>query len=169
MDLIKDWASKIRFADLVRAVKDIIVSLKGSRVFPPSLTSALVFCVSPILINTIYCVFWRLYLSPIAKFPGPRFAALTFWNEFYYDVILGGKYSWKILEYHHRYGPIVRINPYELHINDPWFYDHLYVSSSKGKTDKWGWSMRMFGTVNNSAYNPMPHIRIHTVVILTEF
>lgn len=53
---------------------------------------------------TIYGAFYRLYLSPIAKFPGPRFAALTFWNEFYYDVWLGGKYTWKLLEYHERYG-----------------------------------------------------------------
>lgn len=53
---------------------------------------------------TIYGAIWRLYLSPIAHIPGPRFAALTFWNEFYYDVALGGKYTWKILEYHGRYG-----------------------------------------------------------------
>lgn len=39
----------------------------------------------------IYGAIYRLYLCPVAKFPGPRFAALTFWNEFYYDVWLGGR------------------------------------------------------------------------------
>lgn len=39
-------------------------------------------------------------------------------------------------------GPIIRINPYEIHINDPYFYDELYVTGSKGKTDKWAWSVR---------------------------
>ncbi len=53
---------------------------------------------------TVYGAIWRLRFSPIAKFPGPWLAALTFWNEFYYDVFLGGKYTFKIAEYHERYG-----------------------------------------------------------------
>ena len=57
-----------------------------------------------IVAYTLYVAIYRLYLSPIAAFPGPRFAALTFWNEFYYDVVLGGKYTFKLAEYHDRYG-----------------------------------------------------------------
>lgn len=53
---------------------------------------------------TIYGAIWRLYLSPVAHIPGPWFAKLTFWNEFYYDVILGGQYTWKLPEYHAKYG-----------------------------------------------------------------
>ena len=56
------------------------------------------------VLYTVYGAIYRLYLSPIAAFPGPKFASLTFWNEFYYDVYLGGKYTWKIKEYHQRYG-----------------------------------------------------------------
>jgi hypothetical protein len=51
-----------------------------------------------------YRGFYRLWLSPIAKFPGPRFAALTFWYEFYYDVVQGGRYTWKLDELHKKYG-----------------------------------------------------------------
>ncbi|KAI9663816.1 MAG: hypothetical protein M1821_007306 [Bathelium mastoideum] len=67
----------------------------------------------------IYSAIWRLYLSPIAQFPGPRFAALTDLYEMYYSNWLGGKYVFKIAEMHKQYGPIVRISPSELHIGDP--------------------------------------------------
>ena len=47
---------------------------------------------------------YRLFLTSISHIPGPRLAALTFWYEFYYDVILKGKYTWKIQELHSQYG-----------------------------------------------------------------
>jgi hypothetical protein len=49
-------------------------------------------------------VFYRLYRSPIAKFPGPKLAAATLWYEFYYDNILKGQYTFKIMELHKQYG-----------------------------------------------------------------
>lgn len=105
----------------------------------------------------LYGAVWRLYLSPIASFPGPRFAALTFWNEFYYDVVCKGRYTWKIADYHKKYGPIIRINPYELHINDPDFYDVLYVGGTKRRSNKWFWSMRMFGPADYSVFDTLDH------------
>lgn len=47
---------------------------------------------------------YRLYLSPLAKFPGPKLAALTLWYEFYFDVILRGQFTFHIQELHKRYG-----------------------------------------------------------------
>ncbi|KAL8793891.1 MAG: hypothetical protein Q9195_003510 [Heterodermia aff. obscurata] len=97
----------------------------------------------------IYLAITRLYSSPVAHIPGPRLAAFSFWYEFYYDVFLGGRYTWKIAELHEKYGPIIRINPYEVHINDPDFYDEVYVSGSRRKTDQWSWTVPMFGTPNS--------------------
>lgn len=71
------------------------------------LSAACVF-VAGILAYTVYAAIWRLYFSPIAHVPGPRFAALTFWYEAYYDIILGGIYTWKIAEYHKAYGKFAR-------------------------------------------------------------
>lgn len=47
---------------------------------------------------------YRLYLHPLAKFPGPKLAALTSWYEAYYEIILNGQYSTKISELHDKYG-----------------------------------------------------------------
>ena len=46
-------------------------------------------------------------------------------------------------------GPIVRINPYELHINDPDYYDQLYVSGATRKSEKYPWAARMFGKMTS--------------------
>jgi len=51
------------------------------------------------------CVY-RLYLSPLAAFPGPKLAALSNWYEFYYDVILQGSFTFHIRELHKQYGAI---------------------------------------------------------------
>ena len=90
----------------------------------------------------LYCLWgivYRLYLSPIANIPGPRLAAITWWFEYYYDVIFYGKYIFKIRDLHKEYGPIVRINPYEVHISDPDFYDTLYSASNSIRKERWSW------------------------------
>lgn len=53
---------------------------------------------------TIVLPLYRIYFSPLAKFPGPKLAAATLWYEFYYDVILDGQYTVKIRELHKQYG-----------------------------------------------------------------
>lgn len=61
----------------------------------------------------VWVAYYRLYLSPIAKFPGPKLAALTFWYELYHDVIRPGQYTWEIARMHEQYGkiyPITSIN-----------------------------------------------------------
>ncbi|EDN92795.1 hypothetical protein SS1G_08659 [Sclerotinia sclerotiorum 1980 UF-70] len=97
----------------------------------------------------IYGATYRLYLSPIAKFPGPKLAALTLWYEFYFNVIRDGQWLWEIKRMHEEYGPIVRINPYELHIDDPEYYDELYAGNTK-KREKYLWFARSTGSQGSS-------------------
>jgi hypothetical protein len=52
-------------------------------------------------------VFYRLFLHPLARFPGPKLAAITRYYEGYYDVICGGQYTWKIAEMHKKYGEVL--------------------------------------------------------------
>ncbi|KAL4950976.1 cytochrome P450 [Aspergillus filifer] len=106
----------------------------------------------------VYCLgiyIQRLIFSPIARFPGPRVAALTFWYEFYYDVVKRGQYFRQIEKMHQQYGPIVRINPFELHVQDPDFYPVLYTGPTR-RRHKWPWAARMFGN-NTSAFSTVAH------------
>lgn len=61
---------------------------------------------------------YRLYFSPLAKFPGPKLAALTLWFEFYYDVVKRGRYTWKIAEMHKQYGELSLRRERQLQISD---------------------------------------------------
>lgn len=47
---------------------------------------------------------YRLWLSPLAKFPGPKLAALTLWYELYYDIYCEGQYTFQIIRMHEKYG-----------------------------------------------------------------
>lgn len=60
--------------------------------------------VAAMLLYLCSLVIYRLFLSPISRFPGPRLAALSLWYEFYHDVIRGGQYCFKINELHDQYG-----------------------------------------------------------------
>ncbi|KAL1962675.1 hypothetical protein VTN77DRAFT_9309 [Rasamsonia byssochlamydoides] len=97
------------------------------------------------LVYLIGRAIYRLYFHPLAKFPGPKIAAVTSLYECYHDLIRRGMFVWKVQEMHERYGPIVRINPHELHIRDADFYDELYPAGSK-KRDKYKHWVVLAGT-----------------------
>ena len=109
-----------------------------------------------VLLYALWGALYRLYLSPIAGFPGPKLAALTYWYETYYDVVRKGKFVFEIENMHRKYGepsiiasssgqkahvmtgytgPIVRINPQELVIKDPEYFSELYVTASTRRSD----------------------------------
>ncbi|KAI0179038.1 cytochrome P450 [Hypoxylon sp. FL1284] len=99
-------------------------------------------------LGTAQSMLLEVLLSPLAGIPGPKIAALTFWYEIYYDVWLGGQYFKKVADLHKKYGPIVRINPHEVHFNDPEFIDPLFPGPAR-KTDKHFFTGRRTGTQNS--------------------
>ncbi|KAI1328950.1 putative cytochrome P450 [Xylariaceae sp. FL0255] len=99
-------------------------------------------------------VVYRLFLHPLASFPGPKLAAATIWYEFYYDGVQIGQYTFKTREMHEKYGPVVRISPSELHINDPSFIDTLYAGGSvrRDKYEYFATQFGVFGTVHHNMH-----------------
>ncbi|GAB7365578.1 hypothetical protein MBLNU230_g6650t1 [Neophaeotheca triangularis] len=95
-----------------------------------------------ILTSFFILAIYRLFLHPLAKVPGPKLAAITGWYEFYFDCFRKGQYVFKIQELHEVYGPVVRINPWEVHISDPEFFQVFYSDS---RLDKDAWFYRAFG------------------------
>lgn len=87
----------------------------------------------------------RLFFHPLRSVPGPKLAALTPWYEFYYDCLKsrGGQFSAHIRQLHAKYGPIVRVGPNHVHVNDPAYFDILYNNSLRLNRDKFYY--RMFG------------------------
>lgn len=57
-----------------------------------------------IFIYGILLVFYRLFLSPIAAFPGPKLAAATEWYEFYFYIIKNGQFGNAVERWHEKYG-----------------------------------------------------------------
>ncbi|KAK7912261.1 cytochrome P450 [Apiospora marii] len=107
-----------------------------------------------------YLLVYRLYFHPLSVIPGPKLAAITGWYEAYFQLFhkgLGGQYTFRIQGLHRHYGPIIRINPHEVHIDDPCFYSSVYTN--KDELDKPDYLKWRFGSP--SALFSTPQHQVH--------
>lgn len=125
----------------------------------------------------IYCtavVVYRLYISPLSQYPGPKLAAASWVYEIYYEVVKvsespihlshlqilicsllqTGQFYKQIERLHDIYGPVVRINPVEIHIRDHEWFSELYTSVNRAR-DKPGWFLGPSG--GQSIFSTEPH------------
>jgi cytochrome P450 len=101
--------------------------------FTVKFTAILAASFALLILWSIGLVVQRLYFSPLSKFPGPKLAAATHWYQKYFDLLAkrhGGQFLWEIKRMHEKYGPVVRITPDELHIDDPDFWHQVYCNNS---------------------------------------
>jgi hypothetical protein len=66
------------------------------------------------LLTLVVFIVYRLYLHPLAKYPGPKLAALTRWYCAWFDLIEGGTLLQHSNSLHEIYGNVVRIGPNEV-------------------------------------------------------
>ncbi|KAH7213150.1 cytochrome P450 [Fusarium oxysporum] len=97
-----------------------------------SLALAIVLCK---LIDFLCRVTYRLYLSPLRKFPGPWLAATSNAWEIYHS--LTNDRFCAIHELHEKHGNVVRIGPNQVSVASPEAFHHVFVTkcSSFLKTD----------------------------------
>ncbi|CAG7957653.1 unnamed protein product [Penicillium olsonii] len=85
---------------------------------------ALVATAVALLLYSICLVVYRLFFHPLAKYPGPRLAAITHWYAAYHawrgDLHINSR------EWHDRYGDIVRFSPNALTFNTDTGMDAIY-------------------------------------------
>ncbi|OAX85369.1 hypothetical protein ACJ72_00258 [Emergomyces africanus] len=82
------------------------------------------------LIYIATLLFYRFFFHPLAHIPGPPLAVATYLYEWYYDLYLGGQFTFHLKELHKKYGPAIRINPDYIHIDDPDYFGEVFNQSN---------------------------------------
>ncbi|OBT58338.1 hypothetical protein VE04_00739 [Pseudogymnoascus sp. 24MN13] len=95
---------------------------------PKSLLGALgMFCVLSAGLTVTYFVVlsvYRLYFSPLSKFPGPKLNAISPIPSIISLLSGRGPFDTKLM--HDKYGPVIRVSPNELHFNTAQSWQDIY-------------------------------------------
>ncbi|KAL4912990.1 cytochrome P450 [Aspergillus aurantiobrunneus] len=89
-----------------------------------------------LLTYCLYHVCYTFYWHPLARFPGPRLAALTRLYRTYIDCSPSRSFVHTLGELHRQYGDIVRIGPNELHFHSPAAYLEIYNANHRWDKEK---------------------------------
>ncbi|OAG01780.1 cytochrome P450 [Paraphaeosphaeria sporulosa] len=80
---------------------------------------------------------YNAFFHPLARFPGPK--AWSASRIPYLFTLVTGQNSFRIKALHDEYGPVVRVAPNELHINDPRAWNDIYMrKDSEIRPPQWG-------------------------------
>jgi hypothetical protein len=57
-----------------------------------------------IAVYIVGTIVYRLFLHPLARFPGPKLAAVMHLYEFYFNLVQDGMFIWEVQRMHEIYG-----------------------------------------------------------------
>jgi hypothetical protein len=81
---------------------------------------------SPVLIPAVV-IFYRLFLHPLSRVPGPRLAAISnIWHAYY---ARNGRMLELGKNLHKKYGPVVRVGPNEVWFDSVEAFKTMYSTS----------------------------------------
>ncbi|KOC17618.1 hypothetical protein AFLA70_712g000361 [Aspergillus flavus AF70] len=81
-------------------------------------------------------IFYRLYLHPLSKYPGPRLAAISSLYRAYHQTWRDGRLVEQLTHLHEIYGPVVRITPNTLHFRNPQAFHDIFSPQNKTVKDQ---------------------------------
>ncbi|KXJ88374.1 cytochrome P450 [Microdochium bolleyi] len=137
--------------------------LASERLREISLGASLAWVAVPWLFYRVAVALYNISpLHPLSHIPGPRLAAMSFFYEFWYDVVLGGKFTGQIAMMHKVYGPVVRINPQELHVSDGQLLDDIYSHGNRIRDKSVHMSNNAGGALRFSGFGTVHH-ELHRV------
>lgn len=87
-----------------------------------------------LVIHGISNVLYNLFFSPLRSVPGSRWYAATPLPRLW--LYFSGREPWTVKEMHERYGPIVRLAPYEVSFIDEKAWPEIYGYKAKTHKDK---------------------------------
>jgi cytochrome P450 len=86
--------------------------------------SLLLAIVASVVLYVVGFVVHRLYFHPLAKFPGPKFNAISPIPSII--SLLRGRIPLEVKQMHDKYGPVVRVTPTELSFNGAQAWEDIY-------------------------------------------
>ncbi|KAJ5925515.1 hypothetical protein N7454_008154 [Penicillium verhagenii] len=90
------------------------------------------FVLGSVLAYGLVMVFYRLHVHSLSKYPGPWLAAVTGLYEMYFTAWGAGSFEDEIDRMHQIYGPVVRITPDEVHIQEQSYHTNYADGWIKG-------------------------------------
>ena len=95
-----------------------------------SIESLPLYCTIPATLLALFLAFIikRRYFSPLRRYPGPFWASVTRW--WLVNQVFRGDHEKTMLGLHAKYGPIIRISPFEVAISDPDAIKTIYGHTS---------------------------------------
>lgn len=109
--LVKQSQTSVTFVEYVNSPKMVVMTAQDIITSPlrPAVLATL--AAAAFFLYLLGLAVYRLYLSPLARFPGPKLAALTQWVETYHELKSpGGQFIWVYRQWHEQYGQL-RYNP----------------------------------------------------------